>query len=120
MQSPRGNKRDSCPRTSPRFRNRKETGDRRKKSRGRFAGETQRSAFQEKGSATGEQAGKAAYERTKSHRTVDSKVEKKATIPTSEGRSAKITEEQNGRDRYVGGEAVPRRGNSKWSEKEKK
>ncbi len=82
--------------------------------------ETQRSAFQEKGSATGEQAGKAAYERMESHRTVDSKVEKKATIPTSEGRSAKITEEQNGRDRYVGGEAVPRRGNSKWSEKEKK
>lgn len=82
--------------------------------------ETQRSAFQEKGNATGEQAGKAAYERTESHRTVDSKVEKKATIPTSEGRSAKITEEQNGRDRYVGGEAVPRRGNSKWSEKEKK
>lgn len=82
--------------------------------------ETQRSAFQEKGSATGEQAGKAAYERMESHRTVDSKIEKKATIPTSEGRSAKITEEQNGRDRYVGGEAVPRRGNSKWSEKEKK
>lgn len=82
--------------------------------------ETQRSAFQEKGSATGEQAGKAAYERMESHRTVDSKVEKKATIPTSAGRSAKITEEQNGRDRYVGGEAVPRRGNSKWSEKEKK
>lgn len=82
--------------------------------------ETQRSAFQEKGSATGERAGKAAYERTESHRIVDSKVEKKATIPTSEGRSAKITEEQNGRDRYVGGEAVPRRGNSKWSEREKK
>lgn len=82
--------------------------------------ETQRSAFQEKGSATGERAGKAAYERTESHRIVDSKVEKKATIPTSEGRSAKITEEQNGRDRYVGGEVVPRRGNSKWSEREKK
>ena len=91
-----------------------------KKEPGQIRRETQRSAFQEKGSATGEQAGKAAYERTKSHRTVDSKVEKKATIPTSEGRSAKITEEQNGRDRYVGGEAVPRRGNSKWSEKEKK
>ena len=60
------------------------------------------------------------YERTERHRSADSKVEKKATIPTSEGRSAKITEEQNGRDRYVGGEAVPRRGNSKWSEKEKK
>lgn len=82
--------------------------------------ETQRSAFQEKGSATGEQAGKAAYERTESYRAADSKVEKKATIPTSEGRSAKITEEQNGRDRYVGGEAVPRRSNSKWSEREKK
>ena len=91
-----------------------------KKEPGQIRRETQRSAFQEKGSATGEQAGKAAYERTKSHRTLDSKVEKKATIPTSEGRSAKITEEQNGRDRYVGGEAVPRRGNSKWSEKEKK
>ena len=91
-----------------------------KKEPGQIRRETQRSAFQEKGSATGEQAGKAAYERTERHRSADSKVEKKATIPTSEGRSAKITEEQNGRDRYVGGEAVPRRGNSKWSEKEKK
>lgn len=91
-----------------------------KKEPGQIRRETQRSAFQEKGNATGGQAGKVTYERTESHRSADSKVEKKATIPTSEGRSAKITEEQNGRDRYVGGEAVPWRGNSKWSEKEKR
>lgn len=91
-----------------------------KKEPGQIRRETQRSAFQEKGNGAGGQAGKVTYERTESHRSADSKVEKKATIPTSEGRSAKITEEQNGRDRYVGGEAVPRRGNSKWSEKEKK
>jgi len=91
-----------------------------KKEPGQIRRETQRSAFQEKENAAGGQAGKVTYERTERHRSADSKVEKKATIPTSEGRSAKITEEQNGRDRYVGGEAVPRRGNSKWSEKEKK
>lgn len=91
-----------------------------KKEPGQIRRETQRSAFQEKENAAGGQAGKVTYERTERHRSADSRVEKKATIPTSEGRSAKITEEQNGRDRYVGGEAVPRRGNSKWSEKEKK
>lgn len=82
--------------------------------------ETQRSAFQEKGTLAGEQTGKAAYEKTEIRKTTDLRVEKKATIATSEGRSAKITEERKGRDRYVGGEAVPRRGASKWSEKEKK
>ena len=48
MQSPRGNKRDSRPRTSPRFRNRKETGDRRKKSRGRFAGKPSGALFRKR------------------------------------------------------------------------
>ena len=43
---------------------------------------------------------------------------KRRSLPRRE-EAPKITEEQNGRDRYVGGEAVPRRGNSKWSEKEK-
>lgn len=82
--------------------------------------ETQRSAFQEKGTLVGEQTGKAAYGKTEIQKTTDPKIEKKATITTSEGRSAKITEERNGRDRYVGGEAVPRHGASKWSEREKK
>ena len=55
----------------------------------------------------------------KSHRTVDSKVEKKATIPTSEEEARKSPRNRM-EETDMGGEAVPRRGNSKWSEKEKK
>ena len=58
MQSPRGNKRDSRPRTAPRFRNRKETGDRRKKSRSRSAGKPSGALFRKRETLPEDRRGK--------------------------------------------------------------